>query len=69
MNRIQFQQGMSLPEFMASFGTEEQCAEAVKQARWPQGFECPRCGTAAHYVVGQGARKLINATAAATRPR
>lgn len=58
MNRIQFQQGMSLPEFMASFGTEEQCAEAVKQARWPQGFECPRCGTAAHYVVGQGARKL-----------
>ena len=39
MNRIQFQQGMSLPEFMSSFGTEEQCAEAVKQARWPQGFE------------------------------
>jgi hypothetical protein len=32
MNRIQFQQGMSLPEFMASFGTEEQCAEAVRQA-------------------------------------
>ena len=48
MNRIQFQQGMSLPEFMASFGTEEQCAEAVKQARWPQGFECPRCGSALH---------------------
>ena len=59
MNRIQFQQGMSLPEFMTSFGTEEQCAEAVKQARWPQGFECPRCGTAAHYVVGQGTRKLF----------
>ena len=33
MNRIQFQQGMSLPEFMSSFGTEEQCAEAVKQAK------------------------------------
>lgn len=44
---------------MASFGTEEQCAEAVKQARWPQGFECPRCGSAAHYVVGHGARKLF----------
>ena len=43
---------MSLPEFMSSFGTEEQCAEAVRHARWPQGFECPRCGTAAHYVVG-----------------
>jgi hypothetical protein len=32
MNRIQFQQGMSLPELMASFGTKEQCAEAVRHA-------------------------------------
>lgn len=59
MNRIQFQPGMSLAEFMASFGTEEQCAEAVRQVRWPQGFECPRCGSGAHYVVGHGARKLF----------
>ncbi len=57
-NRIQFQHGMSIPEFLRSFGTEAQCAEALKQARWPQGFRCPRCGTADHYVVGHGARKL-----------
>ena len=43
-NRIQFQPGMSIPEFLRSFGTEAQCAEAVKAARWPsQGeFALPR---------------------------
>ena len=58
-NRIQFQHGMSFPEFIGSFGTEAQCAEAVKAARWPEGFRCPRCGVAEHYVVGHGARKLF----------
>lgn len=58
-NRIQFQQGMSIPEFLASFGTEAQCAEAVKAARWPNGFRCPRCGVADHYVVDHGTRKLF----------
>ncbi len=58
-NHIQFQHGMSIPEFLGSFGTEAQCAEAVKAARWPDGFRCPRCGTADHYVVGHGARKLF----------
>ena len=59
MNRIQFQRGMSLPEFMSSFGTDGQCAEALRRARWPDGFSCPRCGCSAHYVVGHGARKLF----------
>ena len=58
-NHIQFQPGMSIPEFLASFGTEAQCAEAVRHARWPQGFRCPRCDSAEHYVVGHGARKLF----------
>ena len=56
---IQFQPGMSIPEFLRSFGTEAQCAEAVKQARWPDGFCCPRCAVGEHYVVGHGARKLF----------
>ena len=58
-NRIQFQHGMSIPEFLGHFGTEAQCAEAVKCARWPGGFRCPRCDRADHYVVGHGARKLF----------
>ncbi len=63
MNRIQFQSGLSLPQFMRSFGTEAQCEEAVKVARWPQGFVCPRCDGSAHYVVGHGARKLFQCNA------
>ena len=59
VNRIQFQHGMSIPEFLGSFGTEAQCAEAVKAARWPNGFRCPRCDAAEHCVVGHGARKLF----------
>jgi len=58
-NFIQFQHGMSPPEFFKHFGTEDQCAQAVKSAGWPCGFRCPRCNAAEHYVVGHGARKLF----------
>ena len=50
-NRIQFQPGMSMPEFIAQYGTEEQCAAALEQTRWPDGFRCPRCGSASHGVI------------------
>mgnify|MGYP003411685047 CR=1 FL=1 len=30
MNRIQFQPGLSLPAFLAQFGTDEQCGEALE---------------------------------------
>lgn len=57
-NLIQFQQGMSLPDFLKRFGTEAACAEAVRRSRWPQGFRCPRCNGAAHCVVTGGRRSL-----------
>ena len=44
MNRVQFQKGLSLPEFMKRYGTEEQCERALIAARWPSGFTCPACG-------------------------
>ena len=44
MNRVQFQKGLSLPEFMERYGTEEQCERALIAARWPSGFVCPECG-------------------------
>ena len=28
-NQVQFQKGLSLPEFLEQYGTEEQCREAV----------------------------------------
>ena len=62
-NRIQFQHGISLPEFMNSFGTEEQCAVAVIASRWPNGFRCPCCECPQHWVVGHGARKLFQCQA------
>ena len=49
MNRVQFQPGLSLPEFLHSYGTEAACEQALAQARWPAGFVCPRCaGANAH---------------------
>jgi len=63
MNRIQFQHGMSLPEFINRYGTEAQCEAALAQHRWPAGFHCPRCSAAEHYVVGHGARKLYQCRA------
>ena len=59
MNRIQFQHGMSLPEFLSSFGTEAACAQAVMAARWPNGFECPKCGEEAHCVISVNFRPLF----------
>ncbi len=38
MNRVQFQSGLSMPDFLKQFGTEAQCRAELKQARWPKGF-------------------------------
>jgi ribosomal protein L37AE/L43A len=46
MNQVQFQKGLSLPEFMDRYGTEQQCEKALIAARWPLGFVCPACGVA-----------------------
>lgn len=54
MNQVQFQPGISLPEFQRQFGTEQQCAKALEQARWPQGFRCPHCQHAHYYVMRRG---------------
>jgi len=43
MNRVQFQPGLSMPEFIRRFGSEEQCEAAVVAWRWPNGFVCPSC--------------------------
>jgi hypothetical protein len=43
-NRVQFQKGMSLNAFMAQYGSDEQCQQALFAWRWPQGFVCPSCG-------------------------
>jgi hypothetical protein len=63
INQIQFQPGFSLPEFFDRFGTEEQCQDALEQARWPNGFICPNCGEHKHSLVHHGNLKLRQCTA------
>lgn len=63
MNWIQFQKGLSMPEFFRRYGTEAQCAAALEAARWPMGFRCPRCDGAAHCILGGGSRKVFQCNA------
>ncbi len=41
--RIQFQNGLSLPEFITNFGTREQCESHLYKKKWPNGFICKKC--------------------------
>jgi transposase-like protein len=50
-NTVQFQKGLSEPEFDRLYGSEEQCRAIVVGSRWPKGFECPGCGGTQHSVV------------------
>jgi transposase-like protein len=50
-NTVQFQKGLSEPEFERQFGTEEQCRAAIVSSRWPDGFICPECGGRQHSLV------------------
>jgi len=47
-NRVQFQKGLSTAEFIARYGTEEECHAALVKMRWPDGFRCPKCGETKH---------------------
>jgi hypothetical protein len=51
---IQFQKGLSLREFNATYATEEQCREAICKARWGEGFVCPECGSTRHCRLARG---------------
>lgn len=48
INKVQFQQGLSMPEFMERYGSEEKCHAALVASRWPGGFVCPDCSGSRH---------------------
>jgi len=57
MNRVQFQHGLSMAEFLDRYGSEDKCEAALIAARWPQGFSCPACGAGVHSVFVRSARR------------
>jgi hypothetical protein len=63
MNRIQFQPGLSMPDFFTLYGTEAQCATALEKVRWPNGFQCPCCAGMAHCVLRGGSHKVFQCNA------
>ena len=48
------QKGLSLYELQKRFATEEQCRDYLEQKRWPNGFQCPKCGGNKHYRLSNG---------------
>ena len=48
-NRVQFQKGYSLVQFMDDYGTEDKCTQALFRWRWPNGFVCLRCEHTGHW--------------------
>ena len=38
-NKVQFQKGVSLNDFIKQYGTEAQCFDALYAWRWPKGFQ------------------------------
>ena len=63
MNRVQFQPGLSLPEFTKLYGTEAQCESALVQSRWPTGFSCPACGHGDHCLLPSRPRMTFQCNA------
>jgi transposase-like protein len=63
MNRIQFQTGLSMPDFLSQFGTEAQCEIEFEKTRWLHGFVCPRCTHTEHSAFRVGVLKIFQCCA------
>lgn len=59
MNRIQFQPGLSLNQFLSQYGEEQQCESALESVRWPDGFRCPKCSSDNHCCYRRGQRVKV----------
>ena len=63
MNRVQFQPGLSMAEFMDRYGSEESCEAALIESRWPEGFVCPSCGGGRSSLFRREGRLYFQCTA------
>ncbi len=55
------QSALSWVEFQKKFATEEACRQHLFKMRWPNGFQCPKCGNNRVYPLSK--RKLYECTA------
>ena len=44
----------STGEFLAWFGTDEDCLDYLEWLRWPGGFACPHCGHGGGWRLADG---------------
>ena len=58
-NRIQLQEGLSLSQFIATYGTEQHCEATLEKSRWPEGFRCPKCGGEHHCFYRRNGVKIF----------
>ena len=42
----------TLIEFQSKYGTEKDCEQALFHLKWPEGFQCPKCGSRHYTLVG-----------------
>lgn len=42
---------MTFEEFIRNFSTEEQCRDYLRKLRWPEGFQCPKCGGTKYWQI------------------
>ena len=59
MNTIQFQRGLSLPQFHAVYGTEQQCECALVATRWPHGWQCAHCSCKRFFLTRNGTARQL----------
>lgn len=63
MNKVQFQPGLSMTEFMDRYGSDDKCEAALIESRWSAGFACPSCGCAQSSSFRREGRLYFQCTA------
>jgi hypothetical protein len=59
-NKVKYQEGLSLSDFIQAYGTEEKCLAAMELARWSEGFRCLQCGEGEKFGVIRDDRRKRN---------
>jgi transposase-like protein len=62
-NRVQYQRGLSMPEFFDLYGSQDRCEEALRLWRWPEGFICSRCQGSWHSEFRRQSRLYFQCSA------